>query len=375
MTTKQTIRRGAALGVFAASIATVLLAGGMTPRTAEGHSVPASEPATTDLSSLHHFGHSNMIRNLRVEVVGEPAYRPPGESHDPRQVGYTQIRVSWDAPHHHFPLHWTLESIGRRLYSPTLERVAEIRRPALIGTEAITGFEIHSNSAPSFGDLLKSTRAPRRAGESYSEVFSSVRLLSPGESYTVFVAPRIRTSHRRLREDGSFGPEHNVSEGGEWYWSAVSATVTVPISPGEPETPTPPEPETPAQTCTYEHRMTGVPASTGGGYTSQILITSKDSKATVTLRAFQAFNGAPIDVLDSTGSAVGATTSLSPANSLKVFRLEGAQGWHTVIVSHPTARAMRRATVAMRLREPDVGVNIIPAQGIEDCTPAVTTVE
>ena len=148
-----------------------------------------------------------------------------------------------------------------------------------------------------------------------------------------------------------------------------------PVAP-DPETPTTPDPETPTEhDCTYEHRLIGVPGTTGAGFTSQILISSKDTNATATIRAYQSDNGQSIDVLDSEGSAVGYTTSLSPANSVKQFRLEGARGWHTVIVEHPTARAMRRATVAMRLREPDTGVSIILAERIEDCEPVATTTE
>ena len=154
-------------------------------------------------------------------------------------------------------------------------------------------------------------------------------------------------------------------------------TPTPPTTP-EPETPTTPEPETPDPStpdCTYEHRLIGVPGTTGAGYTSQILISSKDSKATVKLRAYQAFNGAPIDVLNSDDQAVGSTTSLSPANSVKMFRLEGARGWHIVIIEHPSKAAMDNATVAMRLREPDTGVSIELAERIEQCTNTATTAE
>ena len=154
-----------------------------------------------------------------------------------------------------------------------------------------------------------------------------------------------------------------------------------PETPTEPETPepeTPTEPETPgstSQTCTYEHRLIGIPGSTAGGYTGQILISSKDSNATARIRAYQSDNGHPIDVLDSEGSAIGSRVSLSPAHSVKTFRLEGARGWHSAIVEHPSARAMRRATVVMRLREPDVGVSFMPADRIEDCETAGTNME
>ena len=120
----------------------------------------------------------------------------------------------------------------------------------------------------------------------------------------------------------------------------------------------------------FAHRLTAVPGTTGAGFSSHIIITSKDSKATAKLRAYQAFNGAPLDVLDSEGNAVGATTSLTPANSAKTFQLEGARGWHTVIVEHPTKASMDAATVAMRLREPDAGVSVVLAERIEHCDPA-----
>ena len=156
-----------------------------------------------------------------------------------------------------------------------------------------------------------------------------------------------------------------------------------PTSP-EPETPNTPEPETPtepetpdptSQSCTYKHRLTGVPGTTGSGYTSQILISSEASNATATIRAYQSDNGHQIDVLDSEGSAIGSTTSLAPAHSVKQFRLEGARGWHSVIVEHPSKAAMDSATVAMRIREPDTGIEIEHVQGIEHCTTTATTTE
>ena len=195
---------------------------------------------------------------------------------------------------------------------------------------------------------------------------------------------------------------YNSRSGQEVPYGSSARVITTNAAP-EPEPPTPPEPETPApetpapetpapgtpgpetpgpetpgpetQTCTYKHRIIGIPGTTSGGYTGQILISSEEPNATATIRAYQADNGHPIDVLDSEGSAVGSTTSLAPAHSVKVFRLEGAQGWHSVIVEHPSARAMRHATVAMRIREPDVGVSFMPAQGIEHCEPVATTTE
>ena len=135
---------------------------------------------------------------------------------------------------------------------------------------------------------------------------------------------------------------------------------------------TPATPAPGSQSCTYEHRIIGVPSTTGAGFTSQILIGSKDATATVKISAFQADNGQAIDVLDSEGAAVGTSTPLAPANSVKLFRLEGISGWHTVIVEHPTKAAMNNATVAMRLREPDSGVSIEHVPGIEHCAPTST---
>ena len=137
-----------------------------------------------------------------------------------------------------------------------------------------------------------------------------------------------------------------------------------------PETPTPAPPRTGSQSCTYEHRIIGVPGTTGAGFTSQILIGSEDATATVKLSAYQHDNGQALDVLDSEGAAVGASTSLAPANSVKTFKLEGARGWHTVIVEHATKAAMNAATVAMRLRDPDTGVSVEHVPGIEHCEPA-----
>ena len=134
-------------------------------------------------------------------------------------------------------------------------------------------------------------------------------------------------------------------------------------------------PNPPASNCSYKHRLTSVPAMTGGGYTSQILISSEELNATATIRVFQSSNGNQIDVLDSTNNAISGSVSLAPANSSKRFKLEGVQGWHTVIVEHPSERAMRRATVVMRLREPGGGVSIVPMEGVSDCETTGTNTE
>lgn len=122
--------------------------------------------------------------------------------------------------------------------------------------------------------------------------------------------------------------------------------------------------------CAYEHRLTGIPGTRGGSFTGQVLVSSREPNATVTIRAYQKTDNGyhPIDVFDSEGKAVGSVTSLAPAQSIKRFQFEGVRGWHTVIIEHPTARAMRNASVAMRLSGPaDVGVQIIPVQGSVRC--------
>ena len=106
-----------------------------------------------------------------------------------------------------------------------------------------------------------------------------------------------------------------------------------------------------AQTCTYEHRFTGVPGTTANAYNGRIRLSSKEPNATATIRAYQAGNGHRIDVLDAAGRAV-ETVSLAPAYSVKLFTIEAIRGWHPVIVTHPSAAAMQAATVAMRIREP-----------------------
>ena len=181
--------------------------------------------------------------------------------------------------------------------------------------------------------------------------------------------------HRATIRVGYWSLYHRINFYTDTYTPRETET---PTEPETPESETPTEPGTPgptSQTCTYEHRLIGVPGTTGGGYTGQILINSKDSNATATIRAYQYDNGHPIDVLDSEGSAIGSTVSLAPAHSVKMFRLESAQGWHSVIVEHPSARAMRRATVVMRFREPGGGVSFMPADRIEDCETAGTNTE
>ena len=133
-------------------------------------------------------------------------------------------------------------------------------------------------------------------------------------------------------------------------------------------------PEPTAQACTYEHRIVGVPGTTGGGYIGRVWVSSKKDDATARIRAYQGDNGHPLDLLDGDGQPIGPVVSLSPANSIKQFRTEGARGWHVVTVTHATARSMHSASVVLRIRGPD-GVQIVPIPPSEHCETASTTTQ
>ena len=175
-------------------------------------------------------------------------------------------------------------------------------------------------------------------------------------------------------EWGYDGPRHYATA--TITTSSDTETPTEPETPSEPETPTEPEtPEPPgpvAQTCTYEHRLIGVPGTTANAYNGRILVSSKMPNATATIRAYQADNGHRIDVLNAAGHAV-ETVSLAPAHSVKRFSIEAIRGWHPVIVEHPSASAMQAATVAMRIREPGGSVEDSYPPGIAQCQPATGT--
>ena len=144
--------------------------------------------------------------------------------------------------------------------------------------------------------------------------------------------------------------------------------------PAEPETPTEPEtPAPPAQTCTYEHRLIGVPGTTANAYTGRILVSSKTPGATATIRGFHRDTGLPIDVLDSEGDALTGPVSLDPARSVKRFSIEAVTGWHPVTVEHPSESAMQAATVAMRVREPGGSIVDSYPPEREHCQPATGT--
>ena len=341
---KRAIRKMGLIGVLAGILAGMMFGIGM-HRIAEAHADTRFPETPT---------------NLRVEGVA-------GSTHN-------AVTISWDEEDHRHDNNNPGYFV--RLYTDLL--------PAYWGT--LSGYDAlclsSENRPPPEGCFRRTVQARSELiGSRYSITISELR---PETRYYVHVR-------------GFFGlPVGSISMTRSTLYGATT-TFTTTASPGtpgpdtpdpetpttpepetpttpDPETPTTPDPETPTEPdCTYEHRLIGVPGTTGAGYTSQILISSKDANATATIRAFQWNNGQSIDVLDSEGSAIGSSVSLAPAHSVKIFRLEGARGWHTVIVEHPTARAMRRATVAMRLREPDMGVSIILAERIEDCEPMVTT--
>ena len=180
------------------------------------------------------------------------------------------------------------------------------------------------------------------------------------------------------------GPRHyattTITTSSETETPTEPETPTDPETPTEPETPTDPEtptePETPdtlTTGCTYKHRFTGVPGKTANAYIGQIRISSELPNATATIRAYQSDNGHRIDVLNDEGHAV-ENVSLAPANSVKRFRIEDIQGWHPVIVTHPSESAMQAATVAMRIREPGGSIEDSYPPGIEHCQPATASV-
>ena len=286
-----------------------IVAGTLAPRMASAHAVQQAA-----LKPDHGL---QKTPDFRVESV-------PGSSHN-------TIRASWTAGHSHCRLqNWKRSDTVYRL---TIYPADTLRR-AFCSPEGRTLLG---------AGCIRRDLPPRGVFEaSYSETISG---LLPETTYYVHLSGT--TYHPHSRSD---------------FWIEGRTQITTTASPA------PPTPPVPAQTCTYKHRITGIPGTTGGGYTGQILISSEEPNATARIRAFQHDNGHPIDVLDTEGRAVESIT-LSPAHSVKTLRLEGAQGWHTAIIEHASARAMRSAAVAVRIRSPDVGVSVEHVQGIEHCEP------
>ena len=160
-------------------------------------------------------------------------------------------------------------------------------------------------------------------------------------------------------------------------------TPTTPVNPDpedtDPETPVAPEPPPPASSaCTFEHRLLSVPTATAAGYSSRIMVSSSLPNATATIRAYKSSDGSQLDMYDAgvysadpeDATPIGNPVRLNPAHSTKRFMLGNDQGWHKVIVQHPSARLMHAATVVMRMRWPGVGVTVIPAVPVEYCPPS-----
>ena len=345
-----TTRAAFAACLFAGIAAALLLTTGITPRTAVAHAT-LTEDEAAGKTAIQHWPEAP--RNLRIENVARPRKASKG------------VRVSWDAGHSHAGSTIFPHITGYRIsLSP---RPIRRSRPAALNNDPCV------TAVSNIWDIPRGCvrYTVRLGGDSYSQIVTG---LTPGTTYYVHVAAIARTG-RGLIGIGKY----MISYGTIAPPITTEALTTGPETP-ETETPTPPDPETPETEtpgtvttpgCIYEHHIIGIPGTTGGGYTGQILISSKMPNATARIRAFQADNGHPLDVLDTEGGAVESIT-LSPAHSVKTFKLEGAQGWHTAIIEHASARAMRSAAVALRVRSPDVGVSVVPVQGIEHCEPATS---
>ena len=146
--------------------------------------------------------------------------------------------------------------------------------------------------------------------------------------YTTFDS---RHRHGRCTFDGSgrvrCSDQEHFQHHARTYAPIRHAHDEVPEHTHEPAKPETPEP--PAQTCTYKHRIIGVPSATVNAYTARILVSSELPGATATVRAYHADTGQPIDVLDKEGAA-------------RRDRHPGARA------QHQAAPARRRARLALR---------------------------
>ena len=340
-------RQSATKKLVAAIALTIGLFGALIDRV-EAH----TELTRTESNRIHVHGdypEPHRIQNFQVELHGEPEINSDGSE------VYTAIRISWDTPpRQHYPYERTWNNNGQTFRErlifdkyQIIYYVHDERDYAVVGVGCIVSSRGPCNT------LIDNPSNPT--------IISDLRL-PPG--YTP--SAQIQIIAQLYRQEGN--SESRIVDYLNYQLGYDLVVVPgTPISP-EPETPEPETPTTPNPSgCSFKHRLTSVPAMTGGGYTSQILISSEQSNATATIRAYQSNNGNQIDVLDSEGNAVNGRVSLAPANSSKRFRLEGIQGWHSVIVEHPTERAMNRATVVMRLREPGGGISIVPMEGVSDC--------
>ena len=341
---------------------------------------------------------------------------------------HNAIVVSWDAKHGHAGGWWRSSRYDGRhyrytghylfVYPENLDIMSSHERRLCLNAGygrpvegCIRRFIPLGNSG--FADWSNFARADHFVGASYSVTVSG---LTPSTRYRITLAPGDNTRGRVYFHAGQAGTRVDGRSHSATVITAAAPPGYEPPTPTEPETPTEPttptttahshplpahvhpyaatvhahpyaeaehvhdevpehthepaEPETPEEpeTCTYEHRFTGVPGTTANAYIGQIRISSKAPNATATLRAYQADNGHRIDVLDTDGRAV-ETVSLAPARSVKRFRIEGIRGWHPVTVEHPSESAMQAATVALRIREPDGSIEDSYPLGIKHCEP------
>ena len=284
----------------------------------------------------------------------------PGNLQVSRVAGnaHNAIVVSWDKLHFH-PVDgshsYTILNYEFALLpngDPAFCLVA-LHRPVFGGRGPEYMTYPNSGHPRAAGCILRTV--PLDGSDRYSETVTG---LKPDTSYTIWVVALYTITDLHSGTTLTYGGDSTVST------PAATATIT---------TASPPDPETPAaasQTCTYKHRLIGVPGAST--YAGRILVSSEKADATATIRAYQGDNGHPLDVLDADGRAA-ETIELDPANSIKRFTLEGAEGWHTVIVEHPSASAMSAATVTMRYRDTGGNIEDTYAPAVEHCQPASST--
>ena len=337
---------------LAACLFTAIVAGTIAPRFASAHPELSEEVRTGATRRAVNAHWPLPPLNFRVQRLASSPHNA--------------IVVSWDAAHLHphipsFTLltgcSWIERRVGegRELVCPTREIQPAVSYSMkhyriAVYTQDMNPQQdgVFPNACPGDGygyrrhqELPRCIRQVVAAGTGRHS--TTITGLQPGTSYSVAML--------------SF---YNINEGtsvrSTWPFNLASITTA-----SSPDVPT-------SQTCTYEHRLIGVPG--GAAYSGRILISSKAPNATATIRAYQADNGHRIDVLDADGRDV-ETVSLDPANSVKRFTIEAAQGWHPVIVAHPSESAMQAATVAMRYRDGGSLEDSYPP-GIKHCEPTST---
>ena len=294
---KPAYRKPSALGIVMGILAGMVVGMGVMVRDAGAHADPSYAETPT---------------NLRVEGVA-------GSTHN-------AVTISWDEEDHR-------HDIGPAFLITLYTKPIPSRIDGGTGDDVRTCVRHYPRVRPPAGCFRRTVeRRGALTGHRYS---IRVTELQPETRYYVHVRATFWSVYSGGYSDGATAtitttasPENPDPETPDPETPTTpepeNPTTPDPETPTVPETPTTPDPETPD--CTYKHRLIGVPGTTGGGYTSQILISSEASNATATITAYQNSNGHQIDVL-SDGSAIGSSVSLAPANSVKVFRLEEIRGW------------------------------------------------